>query len=68
MYNRQLCTFLKVAELESFSKAGECLYISASAVIQQINALERMNLDLSKRIVFFNRYEFQHMISSLDRS
>ena len=41
MYNRQLYTFLKVAEFESFSKAGEHLYISASAVIQQINALER---------------------------
>ena len=41
MYNRQLRTFLKVAEHLSFSKAAEHLYISASAVIQQINALER---------------------------
>ena len=41
MYNRHLSTFLKVAEFKSFSKAGEHLYISASAVIQQINALER---------------------------
>ena len=31
----------KVAELGSFSKAAEQLYISASAVIQQINAMER---------------------------
>lgn len=40
MYNRQLDTFLKVAELGSFSKAANALYITPSAVIQQINALE----------------------------
>ena len=40
MYIRQLKTFLKVAELGSFSRAAEQLYISASAVIQQMNALE----------------------------
>ena len=41
MYIRQLSTFLKVVELGSFNKAAEHLYISSSAVIQQMNALER---------------------------
>ena len=41
MYNRQLSTFLKVAELGSFNRAAETLYVSASAVIQQVNSLER---------------------------
>ena len=41
MYNRQLSTFLKVAELGSFNRAAELLYVSASAIIQQINNLER---------------------------
>lgn len=40
MYNHQLDTFLKVAELGSFSKAAESLYISTPSVIGQINLLE----------------------------
>lgn len=40
MYNHQLDTFLKVAELGSFGKAADALFISAPAVIQQINLLE----------------------------
>jgi len=40
MYNHQLDTFLKAAELGSFGKAAEALFISAPAVIQQINLLE----------------------------
>jgi len=40
MYNHQLDTFLKVAELGSFGKAADALYISSPAVIQQINLLE----------------------------
>jgi len=40
MYNRQLETFLKVAEAGSFSKAAEQLYISPTAVIKQIKLLE----------------------------
>ncbi len=40
MYNKQLDTFLKAAELGSFSRAAEALYITPSAVIQQVNALE----------------------------
>lgn len=40
MYNHQLDAFLQVADLGSFSKAAEAMYISAPAVIQQINLLE----------------------------
>ena len=45
MYNTQLETFLTVADLGSFNKAAEALYISAPAVTKQINLLEE-NLDL----------------------
>ena len=40
MYNHQLDTFLKAAELGSFSKAADALYISVPSLIQQINILE----------------------------
>lgn len=40
MYNRQLDVFLKVAELGSFSRAARALFVTPSAVIQQINTLE----------------------------
>lgn len=40
MYNHQLDTFIKTAELGSFGKAAEALYISSTATIQQINILE----------------------------
>ncbi|MBQ4592901.1 MAG: LysR family transcriptional regulator [Clostridia bacterium] len=40
MYNPQLDTFTAVAELGSFSKAAEKLYITPTAVMKQINALE----------------------------
>lgn len=42
MYNHQLDTFIKVAECGSFSKAANALYITTTAVIQQINLLEDM--------------------------
>ena len=42
MYNHQLDTFIKIADLGSFGKASEALYISPPAVIQQINLLEKM--------------------------
>lgn len=42
MYNLQIKTFLKVVDLGSFNKASIELYISASAVIKQINALEKI--------------------------
>lgn len=45
MYNRHLETFICVADLGSFSKAAEALYISSTAVIKQINLLEQ-ELDL----------------------
>lgn len=39
MYNPQLETFIVVAEVGSFNKAAEKLFISPPAVIKQINAL-----------------------------
>ena len=41
MYNHQLDTFLCVADKKSFSAAAKDCFISPSAVIQQINALEK---------------------------
>ena len=50
MYNPQLDTFIYVVESGSFSKAAEELYISAPAVIKQINSLENsLNLQLFER-------------------
>lgn len=40
MYSHQLDAFVKAAELGSFGKAAEAMYISAPAMIQQINLLE----------------------------
>lgn len=40
MYNHQLDAFIKTAELGSFAKAAEAMYISSPAIIQQINLLE----------------------------
>lgn len=40
MYNPQLETFLRVADVGSFNKAAEEAYITATAVIKQINLLE----------------------------
>ena len=40
MYNHQLDTFIKVADMGSFGKAAEAMYISAPAIIQQVNLLE----------------------------
>ena len=45
MYNPQLETFICVVDYGSFSKAVEKLYITAPAVIKQINSLES-SLDL----------------------
>ncbi len=38
----KLKTFVAVADLGSFSKASEILYITQPAVTQQIKALEKM--------------------------
>ena len=40
MYNSQLETFLRVADVGSFNKAAEESYITPTAVIKQINLLE----------------------------
>lgn len=40
VYNSQLDTFIYVADNGSFNKAAEKLFISSTAVIKQINALE----------------------------
>ncbi len=40
MYNPILDTFIAVAQLGSFTKAAEALYISPTAVMKQINRLE----------------------------
>lgn len=50
MYNRHLETFIAVADLGSFSKAAEVLYISSTAIIKQINLLEQeLGLTLFER-------------------
>lgn len=50
MYNSQLTVFVCVADCGSFSKAAEKLFISATAVMKQINALEKhLNLKLIER-------------------
>lgn len=50
MYNPQLETFLCVVDSGSFSKAAKKLYITAPAVIKQINSLEsNLNLQLFDR-------------------
>ena len=40
MYNHQLDTFVHAADAGSFSKAGEALFISPTAVMKQIDRLE----------------------------
>ena len=45
MYNAQLDTFICIADNGSFNKAAEKLFISSTAVIKQINALEN-HLDI----------------------
>ena len=50
MYNPMLDTFIAVAELGSFTKAAEALYISPTAVMKQMNNLEsHLNLKLIER-------------------
>ena len=50
MYNHQLDTFLKCADTASFSQAAKQLYVTPSAVIQQINTLENnLNVKLFSR-------------------
>lgn len=50
MYNTQIETFIFVAESGSFSKAAEAMYVTPTAVMKQINALEsRLGVALFER-------------------
>lgn len=50
MYNRQIETFIKVADIGSFNKASQELYIASSSIIKQINSLEnRLEVTLFER-------------------
>ena len=50
MYNHLLDTFIAVADCGSFTKAAERLYISPTAVMKQMNALEdHLDLKLAER-------------------
>ena len=50
MYNHLLDTFLAVADCGSFTKASERLYISATAIMKQMNSLEKhLGLKLVER-------------------
>ena len=50
MYNPQLTTFVSVAENGSFTKAADALFITPTAVMKQINALEdRLGIALFAR-------------------
>ena len=50
MLNHQLETFIQVAENGSFSKAAEILFVSATAVMKQMNQLEaQLGLHLLER-------------------
>lgn len=50
MFNPQLTVFVSVVDCGSFTKAAESLFISPTAVMKQINALEKhLNLKLLER-------------------
>lgn len=50
MYNSQLTVFVCAADCGSFTKAAEKLFISSTAVMKQINSLEKhLNLKLIER-------------------
>lgn len=50
MYNSQLAVFVSVADCGSFTKAAQKLYISSTAVMKQVNALEKhLGLELLER-------------------
>ncbi|WP_314724536.1 LysR family transcriptional regulator [Enterocloster bolteae] len=50
MFNQQLTTFVTVTDCGSFTKAAEILFITPTAVMKQINALEsHLNLQLIER-------------------
>lgn len=50
MYNSMLDTFIEVADCGSFTKASENLFISSTAVMKQMNALENhLNVKIMER-------------------
>ena len=50
MYNRQIQTFIQVADCGSFSKAAEKLLVTTASVMKQMNALEeRVGVQLMER-------------------
>lgn len=50
MFNHQLTAFVSVADTGSFTKAAEILFISPTAVMKQINSLEKhLNIKLFER-------------------
>ena len=50
MYNHMLDTFIAVADCGSFTKASQQLYISPTAIMKQMNALEsHLELKLIER-------------------
>ncbi|HHC9656474.1 TPA: LysR family transcriptional regulator [Staphylococcus aureus] len=50
MYNNQIKTFIKVADIGSFNKASQELFIATSSIIKQINSLEnRLDVNLFER-------------------
>ena len=50
MYNHMLDTFIAVADCGSFTKASQQLYISPTAIMKQMNALENhLELKLIER-------------------
>lgn len=56
MYNSQLTVFVCVADCGSFSKAAEKLFLSVTAVMKQINSLEKhLNLRCIQSITSFRR-------------
>lgn len=50
MYNPQLSTFITVAVNGSFTKAADELYMTPTAVMKQINALEERLRSRSKTL------------------
>ena len=44
MYEPMLDTFLAVADYGSFTKAAEQLFISPTAIMKQMNSLEKLHL------------------------
>ena len=57
MFDGRLETFVKVAECGSFTKAADALFVTPTAVMKQINALEKELSVLSPRIYGARRAE-----------